>query len=58
MGIAKYAQEISEDFIVMGLRVNGWESFQLRVEYEGFLFRRRGQNRLSLEEERSALYEI
>lgn len=58
MGIAKYVQEISEDFIVMGLRVNGWESFQLRVEYEGFLFRRRGQNRLSLEEERSALYEI
>lgn len=58
MGIAKYVQEISEDFIVMGLRENGWESFQLRVEYEGFLFRRRGQNRLSLKEERSALYEI
>ena len=41
MGIAKYFSEVSEDFEVLGERINDWEAFEKDVEYESFLVRRK-----------------
>ena len=41
MGIAKFLEEVSEDFEVLGERSSAWEEFRRNVEYEGFLVRRK-----------------
>jgi len=41
MGIAKFLEEVSEDFEVLGERNGAWEAFRRNVEYEGFLVRRK-----------------
>ena len=41
MGIAKFLEEVSEDFEVLGERNGAWEEFRRNVEYEGFLVRRK-----------------
>jgi hypothetical protein len=37
MGITKYLAEIKEDFEIYSELENGWEEFQINIEYEAFL---------------------
>lgn len=41
MGIAKYLDEINEDFEIYGELENGWEEFQKDVEYGAFLVKQK-----------------
>ncbi len=37
MGVAKYIDEVSEDFKIYGLKENEWEAFEKDVAYDAFL---------------------
>jgi len=41
MGITKYLDEITQDFLVFGLRDNEWEEFKKEIEYTAFLVKRK-----------------
>jgi hypothetical protein len=41
MGITKYLDEISKDFLVFGLRDGEWENFEKEIEYTAFVVRRK-----------------
>jgi len=41
MGITKYIAEVKKDYHIYGLRENEWEEFQLEIEYDAFLARRK-----------------
>lgn len=41
MGISKFLQEVTDDFEIYGEINDSWEEFQLNVDYEGFLVRRK-----------------
>ena len=44
IGIAKYLTEIKKDFFVFGFRSKKWEEFEIGIEYEGFLIKRKKLN--------------
>lgn len=41
IGITKFLDEISKDFVVFGLRDGEWENFEKEVEYTAFVVRRK-----------------
>jgi hypothetical protein len=44
MGIAKFFDELNQDFEVYGQLNDGWEKFKRDTEFEGFLVRRKQTN--------------
>ena len=41
MGISKYLKEVKNDFIVFGRNNNNWEEFQLNIDYDSFVIKRK-----------------
>lgn len=41
MGITKYFEEIQKDYFIFGLRNEEWENFEIGIEYEAFLAKRK-----------------
>ncbi len=41
MGISKYIKEIADDFQVYGERYDFWEEFQLNIDYDSFVIKRK-----------------
>ncbi len=41
MGIAKFLEEVQEDFDIFGERNDDWEVFRENIEYNGFLVKRK-----------------
>ncbi len=41
MGITKFLSEVTEDFEVLGEKDEDWFPFKKKVEYDGFLVRRK-----------------
>ena len=41
MGIARFLDEVTEDFEILGELTDDWEIFKTNIEYEGFLVRRK-----------------
>jgi hypothetical protein len=48
MGISKFHQELTHDFILLGLKDERWEVFQLNKNYECFVVKRKPSNKLPL----------
>lgn len=44
IGIAKFIDELDQDFEVYGQLIDGWEKFKRDTEFEGFLVRRKPTN--------------
>jgi len=45
MGISKFLTEVDEDFEVLGELNDSWDIFRKNIEYEGFLVRRKRNNK-------------
>jgi hypothetical protein len=41
MGIAKFLEEVREDFEILGEINEEWEPFEIGIDYEGFIVRRK-----------------
>ena len=41
IGISRFLTEITQDFEILGEQKSDWEEFNINVEYEGFLVRRK-----------------
>lgn len=41
MGISRFINEINMDFEILGEIEDNWETFNIGVEYEGFMVRRK-----------------
>ena len=41
MGISNFLKDITNDFEILGEQENDWEEFNLNIDYEGFLVKRK-----------------